>query len=457
VTRSADGGPADPDDLELAEATEIYPLEATLSFKPNGARPEGTRIGSYVLERVIGEGGGGMVFAGKHRLSGDRVAIKVLRPEMVPLPHLVTRFNREVEAINRIRHPNIVRVIECGETSRGQPYYVMELLEGMTMRKLVQLHGRFSAAEVLELFIPICGAVQAVHDAGFVHRDIKPSNVMVVDREGGRIVKLLDFGIAKMLHSEAGPGLTEPGATLGSAHTMAPEQVRCERLDARADIYALGVVMFQLLTGDYPFQAEDPRQIALMHLQAPAPRPSDRAPVSPAVDAVVLRCLEKNAQRRYASANELLAALRAAIDESVARADEHDVRALGIYLELTTLPDAELDDAMIEDMGLVLDIVEQVLTTREYSFPLRTSNALLAVRMPAAESESEKERLEVTATISELRALVAERPNPHPDVQIAISMRANAVRCRTSTAGNEIVGGPLLEVGSWTQNRRAPE
>lgn len=458
MTRSADGGSADPDVLELAEATEIYPLEATLSFKPNSARPDGTRIGSYLLERVIGEGGGGVVFAGKHRRTGERVAIKVLRPEMVPLSHLVTRFNREVEAINRIRHPNIVRVIECGETSRQQPYYVMELLEGVTLRKLVQVHGRFSPAEVLELFVPICGAVQAVHDAGFVHRDIKPSNVMIVDRDHQRIVKLLDFGIAKMVHGEAaGPGLTEPGATLGSAHTMAPEQVRCEWLDARADIYALGVVMFQLLTGDYPFQAEDPRQIALMHLQAPAPRPSDRAAVPPAVDAVVLRCLEKNAQRRYASANELLAALRTAVEASVQKADEHDVRALGIYLELTTLPDAELDDdAIIEDIGNVLDIVEHLLTSRNYSFPLRTSNALLAVRMPASDAEAETLRVDVTATINELRALLAERPDPHPDVQVAISMRANEVRCRTSNAGEEIVGGPLLEVGNWTANRRAP-
>lgn len=456
MTRSADGGSADPDDLELAEATEIYPLEATLSFKPNSARPEGTRIGMYLLERVIGEGGGGVVFAGKHRQTGARVAIKVLRPEMVPLPHLVTRFNREVEAINRISHPNIVQVIECGETSRQQPYYVMELLEGMTLRKLVQLHGRFSPAEALELLGPICGAVQAVHDAGFVHRDLKPSNVMIVDRDGKRIVKLLDFGIAKLVHGEAGPGLTEPGATLGSAHTMAPEQVRCERLDARADIYALGVVIYQMLTGDYPFQAEDPRQIALMHLQAPAPRPSDRAAVPPAVDAVVLRCLEKNAQRRYASANELLAAFRSAVDASLTQADEHDVRALGIYLELTTLPDAELDDAMIEDIGSVLDIVEHLLTTRDYTFPLRTSNALLAVRMPASEAEAEKLRDEVTATINELRGLLAERPDPHPDVQVALSMRSNAVRCRTSTEGAEIVGGPLLEVGSWTANRRAP-
>jgi serine/threonine protein kinase len=216
-------------------------------------------------------------------------------------------------------------------------------------------------------------------------------------------------------------------------------------------------VMFQLLTGDYPFQAEDPRQIALMHLQGPAPRPSDRAAVPPAVDAVVLRCLEKNAQRRFGSANELLAALRSAVEASVHQADEHDVRALGIYLELTTLPDAELDDdAIIEDIGSVLDSVENLLTSRNYSFPLRTSNALLAVRMPTSEAEAETLRVEVTATINELRALLAERTDPHPDVQVAISMRANEVRCRTSNAGDEIVGGPLLEVGNWTANRRAP-
>jgi serine/threonine protein kinase len=307
---------------------------------------------------------------------------------------------------------------------------------------------------VLELLEPVCKAMQAVHDAGFIHRDIKASNVLVVDSNGVRAVKLLDFGIAKTVHGEAEQGLTEPGATLGSAHNMAPEQVRCERLDARADIYALGVVMFQLLTGEYPFHAEDPRQIALLHLQTPAPRPSSRAPVSPSVDAVVLRCLEKRAERRFASADELLASLRAAVGEVPPDTNEHDVRALGVYVALATPHDGELDDAMIEDIVNVLDIVEQALADKTFTFPLRTTNALLAVRMPGADVDPELERNEVTATISELRALLAERAEPHPDVQITISLRENAVRCRPSASGDEIVGGPLLEVGSWTANHR---
>jgi serine/threonine protein kinase len=453
--RNADSSTAADGDEERAEATEILPHEATHSFTPGKPLGEGTRLGAYLIDAVIGEGGGGQVFAARHHANGKRVAIKLLRPEMVPMPHLVTRFNREVEAINKIRHPNIVQVIETGETSRGQPYYVMELLEGVNLRKLLQFHGRFSPAEVLELVEPICLALTAVHDAGFVHRDVKASNVLVVDNHGERVVKLLDFGIAKMVHGEAGPGLTEPGATLGSAHNMAPEQVRCERLDARADIYAVGVVMFQLLTGEYPYQAEDPRQIAVMHLHAPAPRPSSRAPVSPAVDSVVLRCLEKQASRRYASALELLDGLRTAVGEPPKPADEHDQRAQGIYLELTTPSDLELDDAMMEDMSNVLDSVEDSLKTRGYAFPLRTSNLLLAVRVPPNGVDPDSERGETATCISELRTMLADRLDPHPDVQIVIAQKVNVVRCRTNASGVEIVGGPLLEVAEWTANYRA--
>jgi serine/threonine protein kinase len=449
-TGSAAGG-----DQELAEDTEILAHESTRSFTPSKSFAAGTRIGAYVIDAVIGEGGGGQVFAARHHARGHRVAIKLLRPEMVPMPHLVTRFNREVEAINKIRHPNIVEVFETGETPRGQPYYVMELLEGVNLRKLLQFHGRFSPAELLELIEPVCRALQAVHEAGFVHRDVKASNVLVVDNHGERVVKLLDFGVAKMVHGETGQGLTEPGVTIGSAHNMAPEQVRCERIDARADIYALGVVMFQLLTGEYPYQAEDSRQIAVMHLHTPAPRPSSRSPVSPAVDAVVLRCLEKQVQRRFASANEVLDSLRAAVGEPPKPADEHEQRAQGIYLELATPSDLELDDAMMEDMSNVLDSFEEFLTARGYAFPLRTSNALLAVRVPANGVDPDSERADTTACISELRTIIADRLDPHPDLQIAIASKVNVVRCRTTASGVEIIGGPLLEVSEWTANYRA--
>ncbi|MEY4578331.1 MAG: hypothetical protein RL701_3034, partial [Pseudomonadota bacterium] len=279
------------DVTEVLSQGELLGTQTLHEHEPLSLGP-GAQLGGYVIDKVIGQGGGGTVYSARHRSRDQRVAIKVLRAEMVPYPSLVTRFVREAEAANKIRHANIVEIFEFGEVERGRPYYVMELLEGMDLRSLLQLHGRFSPKEVLDLLEPVCRAVQAAHDVGIIHRDIKANNILIAESNGERIVKLLDFGIAKMLHGEAsGQGLTEPGVKLGTAHNMAPEQIRCERLDARADIYALGVVLYQLLTGEYPFHADDPRKIALLHLQAPAPRPSGRAPVSPAVDAVVLRCL----------------------------------------------------------------------------------------------------------------------------------------------------------------------
>jgi serine/threonine-protein kinase len=330
----------------------------------------------------------------------------------------------------------------------------MELLEGMNLRRLLQLHGRFSPAEVLDLVTPICEAVAAVHDAGFVHRDIKASNVNVDDRGGQHSIKLLDFGIAKSVHGEAGPGLTEPGVKLGSAHTMAPEQVRCERLDSRADIYALGVMIFQLLTGEYPFDADDPRHIALLHLQAPAPRPSSRAPLSAAIDAVVLRCLEKRADRRFPNARELLVALRAAIGTDNSSDSERELPALGVLLALPTAQDVEVDDAMMEDMANIFDQVEQCLANHDFTFPLRAATTLLAVRMAEPSSQLQLEQEQMHTVLDELSSALAERDAPHPAVRIVLSLRIDSVRCRSHGSEPEIVGGALLELHTWDDSHR---
>lgn len=437
------------------EDTEILPSDAVPAPNAELNGRDTKNIGEYVVDGLLGEGGGGQVFAARHAALGVRVAIKVLRPEMVPLHHLVTRFNREVEAIQKIDHPNIVRVIETGQTSAGQPYYVMELLEGMNLRRLVQLQGRFSPIEVLDIMAPVIDAVAAVHDAGFIHRDIKASNINVEDKDGKRSVKLLDFGIAKQVHGESGPGLTEPGVKLGSAHTMAPEQVRCERLDARADIYALGVVLFQLLTGEYPFDAEDPRRIALLHLQAPPPRPSTRAPLSAAIDAVVLRCLDKKAEKRYASARELLAALRAAIGEEDAGAEAaRELPALGVLLSLPTEGDEEIDDAMMEDMANIFDQVEQCLSNQRFTFPLRAATTLLAVRVSKPDAQLQREQQEMRGVLDELNAALAQRDFAHPSLRVELSLRIGTVGCRNAGSEPEIVGGAMLELSSWNESHR---
>jgi serine/threonine protein kinase len=345
-------------------------------------------------------------------------------------------------------------VYEFGELERGRPYYVMELLEGMDLRKLLTLHGRFSPKEVLQLIEPVCSAVQAAHNAGFIHRDLKANNVLIVDGGDKRVVKLLDFGIAKMYQAEAsGQGLTEPGMFLGTAHNMAPEQIRCEKLDTRADIYALGVLIYQLLTGHYPFEAEDPRQIVLLHLQAPPPRPSSRAPVPPAVDAVVLKCLEKKAERRFGSADDLIAALRAAVGEEPEDAGGETTPAVGIYVEIAQGEDEEMSDAIFEDVTQVLDMIEQDLAERQYVFPLRTATALLGVRPLDADRDVSEARTDAYELACELRSGLSQRPDPHPDVRISISVTVAEAQCRSAAAGIEVTGGPLLEVGAWSTEK----
>jgi serine/threonine-protein kinase len=451
-------------DLDGTEPTEVLPSDELLDIVSQHAPvllTRGTRLGAYVIDHFLGEGGGGTVYAGHLDHSAPDaprlVAVKVLHAEMVRFPTMIKRFAREAAAVTQIKHPNIVQIFECGEVSPGRPYYVMELLGGVDLRKFLKAHGRFTAEEALLLMEPVCGAVQAAHDAGFIHRDIKANNVMLEERDGQRVVKLLDFGIAKLLHGEAvGQGLTEPGVMLGTPHAMAPEQIRCERLDQRADVYALGVLLFQLLTGQHPFQADDPRQVALLHLQAPAPRPSTLAPVSAAVDAVVLRCLEKSRDRRFGTATELLEALRKATHDTAGTAPEGESPspAVGVYFELVTEGD-DFNDELMEDISNVLDALENHLASNGFALPLRTSNALLGVRRIDEGSVPQIEREQTLESIHALCATLEKRKNKHPLVKLQASLTLGEAFCRSSLGGEvEVVGGELLEIDTWTASSR---
>jgi serine/threonine-protein kinase len=416
------------------------------------ALPAGTLLGEYLVGNVIGRGGGGIVYAATHRLLGRRAAIKVLRAEMAAHPKMVTRFLREAVAVNKIGHPNIIDIFEFGELEPGRPYYVMELLDGVDLRRMLALHGRYSAAECFELLAPIFDAVSATHRAGMLHRDLKANNIVIVEGPAGRTVKLLDFGIAKMLHGEgASQGLTEPGAVIGTAHNMAPEQVRGERPDERADIYALGVLLFQLLTGQYPFDGPDARHVALMHLQVAPPRPCSLAPIPHAVEAVILRCLEKSPERRFASVAELTEAYRAALSERPVHAGATPRTALAAFFELLTDVD-ELDDALVEELGNMFELLERELAERAFQLPLRTANSLLAVRLLGAPDDREGEQAAVDA-LRTLRALLDGR-GADARLHVSIALQVGPVLCQAGAAGPEVVGGPLLKTGSWRDPHR---
>jgi len=449
---------SEPDAPDAPDATEVLSpaqLDSAAGNAPEdeSTLPGGTVLGDYVVESKLGSGGGGSVYAARHITAGTRAAVKVLHPEMSAFPAMIKRFTREANAVETIAHPNIVRIFAVGEVRPGQPYYVMELLEGRDLKRLLQDHGRFSPPEAIALMEPICAAVAAAHSAGIVHRDIKATNVFVVERDGQRSIKLLDFGIAKLLNSESsGQGLTEPGSMLGTAHSMAPEQVRCERADERSDIYALGVLLYQLLTGQFPFHAADPRQIALMHLQTPAPRPSALAPVGSSLDTLVLRCMEKQPARRFATVSELMRALLDAMPSAQHNVPTSYDPAVGIYVEVSTGGDHVDDEDAVGDVCNVLDDSEELLSEAGFSLPVKSSSAVLAVKLLGDGSAAEVDAAEVA--YSTLRKRLETRAGAHPAVSVQVSMTVSQAACRRSADGVEVVGGPVLEVASWMSQDR---
>lgn len=424
-------------------------LRPTMTSESEQLAP-GTAAGAYTIEAKLGSGGGGMIYAARHHVLGRDAAVKVLRSELVGSPTMVARFLREATAVNMIRHPNIVDIYEFGELPDGRPFYVMELLRGTDLKKLLRMHGRYSPEDVVMLLEQVCQALEAAHRAGIVHRDLKASNIILCDTDAGPIAKLVDFGIAKLLHPEAGAqGLTEAGALLGTSHNMAPEQIRGEEVDERTDIYALGILLYQLLTAQLPFTAENIQDVAWMHLQAPPPRPSQIAPIAPAIDAVVLRCMEKERERRYPNVGAFITDLRHACGMSADDVDQ-TTRAVAIYVELRTAggTEDELDDAVMVDIANVLDLSEGALLSAGFSLPIQTSNAILAVRA-LADRPQEVDRTEAIAIAEEIHRQLAGRVSPDPRLHVNISVRAHAAIVRKVDGHVQVVGGPLLAIEQW--------
>jgi serine/threonine-protein kinase len=282
---------------------------------PKGDRAEpfaaGTMLGEHRVERLLGSGSFGDVYAAVQPLTGKRVAIKVLARSSAE-PEAVARFVAEARAANRIRQRNIIDIYSFGvheETQRH--FFVMELLEGETLRELLGRAGRLSLAAALPIAKGIAEGLDAAHAAGVTHRDLKPDNVFLVRQEdGGTLVKLLDFGIAKLSGDDAA-ARTRSGVVLGTPRYMSPEQARGRKASHAADIYALGVMLHEILTGSPPFSGPA-LDVLLQHATDPPPPMSSVAPdLSPLLDAPVLAMLAKRPEDRPASALAAVLALAA--------------------------------------------------------------------------------------------------------------------------------------------------
>ena len=270
---------------------------------------EARSIGKYELRRRIGRGGMGEVWAAYHSGLRREIALKLLRPTTDINPAAVARFEREVKATAELTHPNTVRVFDCGTTEDGVWYYAMELLEGVDLQRLVASEGPLVCARAANLVWQASRALAEAHAHGIVHRDLKPANLFITSPGGeADFVKLLDFGVAKVLREDT--EITQAGSVAGTPSYMSPETARGLPADERSDVYALGAVLYFALMGRPPFVRASAPDVLYAHVHEPPPPPSTLGFAIPEVlEAVVLRCLEKEADRRFASASELAAAL----------------------------------------------------------------------------------------------------------------------------------------------------
>jgi tRNA A-37 threonylcarbamoyl transferase component Bud32 len=289
--------------------------------------PAGAKVGDYVVERFIGAGAMGEVYAGKHPVIGKRVAIKVLRHELAASPEAAERFIREARAVNQVDHDNVVDVFAFGRLDDGRLYLVMDLVEGRSLRAHL-VDGPLPIDRALAILETIADALDAAHAKGVVHRDLKPDNIVLSNATPPKVF-VLDFGIAKLVSkanegdAKAGPGtLTGQGTWLGTPSYMAPEQWSVDGAGPASDRYALGIIAFELLTGSPPFSASSVPGMMEQHFRAkvPALSASGAIGVPTAVDAVLERALAKDPDKRYATAKELVTALRDAAGTGVHRA-----------------------------------------------------------------------------------------------------------------------------------------
>jgi len=274
----------------------------------------GTVLGSYRITRELSAGGMGQVYKADHELLGRHAAVKLLRPELTESSELVQRFFNEAKAATAIRHPGIIEVFDFGYTPAGRAYIIMEFLDGEPLSSRIA-RGPLPEAHAAQIARGIASALVAAHDKGIVHRDLKPDNVFLVpdpDVPMGERPKVLDFGIAKLGdHMPKDMRHTVTGALIGTPLYMAPEQARAAAsIDARADLYSLGCILYEMLVGQPPFLAEGAGELIALHMFSEPERPSARgAVVSPELEAIAMRLLEKEPRDRYASAAELVDAL----------------------------------------------------------------------------------------------------------------------------------------------------
>lgn len=365
----------------------------------------GAQVGSWVVERIHYSGPVSTLYRARDVRTGSPAALKVMHARLAATSTALRRFQREAETLQRLHHPHIVSILEHGALPDGRPFIAMEWLEGGDLAAELASRGSLSPGEALEVLEQVGAALEAAHRAGVVHRDLKAQNVVRL-ASGGETprVKLVDFGIAKGLFPGA-PGashLTHTGSVLGTPLSMAPEQIRGEPPDVRTDLYALGVLLFQLVTGRPPFPGATQHEVEEQHLHAPPPRASEYAPVPTALDAVIQRCMEKRREARYPDVGAVLEELRRGVlGRFSPTAQEH---AVALYAEARV--EGELDESALEWLDRVLAHAAQAMGDAGLEVKVDGAGCLLAVA-PLRERPAEARARVMEAALAWVKATEA--------------------------------------------------
>src|SRR5436190_1954443 len=279
-----------------SDTSTLCPIEAAVLERQDDPLLGQTLAGKYLVERLIKRGGMGAVYEGKHVLMDKTVAIKVLHPALALDDDVVRRFSREAKAASRISHPHAVSVTDFGESETGVVFLVMEYLDGQTLKEIIKSEGPMRVDRVVEIVGQVAGALDVAHEQGVVHRDLKSDNIMIAQTNGGDWAKVLDFGIAKIQETDTRDAdITAANLVIGTPQYMSPEQCsQSGTIDARSDIYSLGIIIYEMLAGQLPFTGESPTVIMMKQVQDPPPSILDARPdLSAALAAVISKALAK--------------------------------------------------------------------------------------------------------------------------------------------------------------------
>jgi serine/threonine-protein kinase len=295
---------------EYPDTTTLCPADGTGLEQTGDALLGQTLAGKYRIDERLNEGGMGTVYRGTHVLMDKTVAVKVLRPSLAADEKIVARFSREARAASRISHPHALSVTDFGESDNGVVYLVMEFLDGRTLKDVIRQEGPMPLSRVVEIIRQVGAALEAAHEQGVVHRDLKSENIMLLGATNTDYAKVLDFGIAKIKEHDGDydPGLTAPDLVIGTPQYMSPEQCsQAPDIDARSDIYSLGIIIYEMLVGHVPFTGPSPTSIMMKQMQeAPPSVLEERPDLSAAVGRVITRAMAKRPADRYQKIGELV-------------------------------------------------------------------------------------------------------------------------------------------------------